>query len=275
MTRRSWIITLAALALPFQSIAAPSSFLSEGDAEAWRTFAGQVGADADAYGREMEFQLDGSLFPGGETGPSPGTSPEFVTVTVDGRPLAFADVPVREWFAPYVRSIAERGIISGYRSADGIPLGSFGPADSVTLEQVAKVALYAAGADVSSCETEIPNPSATAWAVLFVTCAQQSQWSAYSDSTVDVTRPATRAEVVATVLQAFAVQTGNIGGETFTDVGSSTLYAAAIERAAKDGIVNGYADAAGHPTGAFGPDDAVNRAEFAKIVTLALEVYGE
>ena len=52
------------------------------------------------------------------------------------------------------------------------------------------------------------------------------------------------------------------------------LAANAIETAANDGIVSGYADAEGNATGLFKPLDFVNRAEVAKMITLALQVYG-
>jgi hypothetical protein len=51
--------------------------------------------------------------------------------------------------------------------------------------------------------------------------------------------------------------------------------AASIEQARADGIVSGYNDDDGNPTGFFGPDDAVTRAEFAKMVVLAIQVYGD
>jgi len=267
----------AALAVPLSSIAAADVFPKEEDVAAWESMLVESETDTAAVEAEVEFQSEAELFPavGTGSGSSSSSPDEFVSVRVDGRLLVFSDVPLREWFAPYVRTIAELGIISGYRDAAGVPLGMFGPADPVTLEQVAKVLLYASGKDGEGCAGELVNATASAWAKQFILCAEQSQWSVYSDGAADVTRNATRAEVIATVLQAFGVQTGNTTGDVFTDVGSSTLYAAAIERAQKDGIVNGYTNEDGSPKGIFGPDDRVKRAEFAKMVTIALEVYGK
>ena len=278
MAIRPWHLAVLTLALPTSAFAAASSFLSAGDMDAWSGIVGDIAAEADAQGKDILFQGSADLFPQTGTG-AEAASEEFVTVKVDGRTVVFSDVPTRQWFAPYVRSIAELGIISGYRDAAGMPLGKFGPADSVTLEQVLKVVVYASGKDPSSCKGTgtggLLNTTASEWAKPFVTCAEEYQWSVFSDGSVDTQRGATRAEVIATVLQAFGVQTGNVSGDVFTDVGSATLYASAIEKAQKDGIVNGYADAQGNMTGIFGPDDTVKRAEFAKMVTIALEVYAK
>ncbi len=278
MAIRPWHLAVLTLAVPTSAFAAAFSFLSAGDADAWSGAAAGIVDEVDALGRDIQFQGSTELFPQTGTGAEP-VSDEFVTVKVDGKTVVFSDVPTREWFAPYVRSIAELGIISGYRDAAGVPLGTFGPADSVTLEQVLKVVVYASGKDPSSCKGTgtggLLNTTASDWAKPFVTCAEEYQWSVFSDGSVDTKRGATRAEVIATVLQAFGVQTGNVSGDIFADVGSSTLYASAIERAQKDGIVNGYTDAQGNATRMFGPDDTVKRAEFAKMVTIALEVYAK
>lgn len=273
MTFRPWVAAACLGLCPLTAVAASGAFLQGTDLDAWsQSLDASDGTLSDAEA-EMRFQGASDLFPATGTGSEP--QEEFVTVRVDGRDVRFGDVPVRAWFAPYVRTIAELGIISGYRDAAGVPLGAFGPADAVTLEQMTKVLLYASGKDPQSCGGELLNQAVSAWARQFILCAEQAQWSVFSDGSVQAGRGATRAEVAASVLQAFGVQTGNTSGDVFADVGSATLYAAAIERAKSDGIVAGYADADGKPTGFFGPDDPVNRAEFAKMVTIALQVYGK
>lgn len=273
------MIALCAAALPLPVFAASGAFLNPSDLDAWEGMTTDTQVETSAVEADMQFEDAKELFPKVETGTGAAQpESEFVMVRIDGRMMAFTDVPVREWFGPYVRAIAELGLISGYRDAQNVPLGLFGPADPVTLEQVTKVLLYATGTDPSACATgtgTLLNATATAWAKPFVFCAEQKQWSVFSDGSVQVTRNATRAEVIATVLQAFGIQTGNVSGDIFKDVGSATLYAAAIERAQNDGVVSGYTDASGEPTGFFGPDDTVKRAEFAKMITIALELYGK
>ena len=207
----------------------------------------------------------------------PVTESGSLTVTIDGAPLTLRDIPRGAWFAPYVRSGAELGIIGGYRDAAGTPTGLFGPGDKVTVAELAKLAVLAGGVPPSSCTTPSKNPAAKdSWFAQVLACAEQRKWALYGDATVDPLRPATRAEVVVTLLQAMHADIAPLPGSTgpFDDVTSSTQYASAIARAKRDGIVSGYSDASGAPTGLFGPKDGVTRAEAAKMTILSLQTYG-
>lgn len=198
----------------------------------------------------------------------------FLEVRVGRTTMLFVDISRDEWFAPYVREIAERGIVSGYRDAAGNPTGSYGPADTVTVGQLAKIAVEASASGSLLCGGSPLNATASGgWMAPFVQCAEQRGWSLFADGTVDVSRPAARGEVVVTMLQALNVPPEERTGEEFTDVTFQTSFGAFIEQAKRDGIVSGYTDEFGQPTGAFGPADSVTRAEIAKIVTLALQIY--
>ena len=208
--------------------------------------------------------------------PDYSQSETHVTIKVDGVPVVLDDVPVFEWFAAYVRDAAARNIISGYRSTNGLPSGKFGPADSVTIEQLAKMAVLAAKLDPYSCAAELQNTAAIGkWSQRYIGCAEEAGWAVFSDGTVDISRSATRQEVVVTVLQAFGARISPRSGTVFDDVGTSSTFGAAIETAANAGIVSGYSDQFGNPTGRFGPEDSVNRAETAKIFSLGFQVFGE
>lgn len=232
----------------------------------------QMESSLTVEGQKILFPIDQSLEDGRRQGNTEGG--DTVVIVVDGYPVALKDVPLDQWFAPYVRDVAERGLISGYRSAKGVPLGLYGPADSVTVEQLAKLAVEAGKIDLSSCEGTLKNVSAVdRWSDDYVLCAETLNWAVYSDGSVDVTRPATRAEVVVTVLQAFGRKIGERKGSIFTDVDSSTEFGAAIETASEDHLVTGFTDAQGRSTRKFGPTNPVNRAEAAKIFSLAFQLY--
>jgi len=204
--------------------------------------------------------------------------PVFLTVRVEDFPVVLKDVPKVEWFAPYVRDTAERGILAGYRDVNGLPTGQFGPADHLTIEQLAKIAVVAAGIDTAACAGSgvLKNSSAVdRWSAPYILCAETNGWAVFSDGSVPVRKLASRSEVVVTLLQAFSLPVSGETSQRFSDVGASTEFAAAIERAAQDGIVAGYTDVQGNPTGTFGPADPVLRAEMAKIVSLALQLYGK
>lgn len=201
----------------------------------------------------------------------------FVSVNVEGKLLVLRDVPRSSWFASYVREIAEQGIVSGYRDSEGRPTGLFGPSDSVTVEQMAKVMIYAAARLEDECASKQPMnlTSSGTWSSPFISCAEKHDWVVFSDATVDLHRPATRSEVVMTLIQAFAIEPAPRTGSGFTDITLSTQFGGAIEQAQRDGVVSGYTDESGMPTGLFGPEDPVTRAEFAKIVTLGLQTYAK
>lgn len=202
-------------------------------------------------------------------------NPTFLTARVDGVPVIFRDVPKVAWFAPYVRDVTEQGIVSGYREADGTLKGLFGPADSLTIEQLAKIAVQVAKVDLSACGSVLKNTAVKgSWSEAYIRCAEQRGWAVYADGSVDALRLARRAEVVATLLQALGVKIEQRTGGIFTDVDSSVEFAAAVEMAAKAGVIAGDSDAQGNATGTFRPIDPVNRAEVAKIITMALQVYG-
>ncbi len=198
---------------------------------------------------------------------------KFVSVPVNGKPVVLFDVPLSAWFSTYVYEVAKRGIIVGYRGTDGAPSGQFGPENPVTLAELAKIALAVAGLNADPAVSKIAHSSAAGWNIPYIAAAESRDWLAYLDPLVDVNRPATRGEVLATLLQALDIPLRWPKGTLFSDVTRRTLYASAIETAARDGIVSGTTASGVTMLPAFGPSASINRAEFSKIITLAMEKY--
>ena len=90
----------------------------------------------------------------------------------------------------------------------------------------------------------------------------------------DVHSPATRGEVVQTILEVLGFPITKTLS-TFSDVPPSHPHSAAIALAAFAGFVEGDRGPDGQPLNRFRPDDNINRAEVAKIIALAAEVVGE
>jgi hypothetical protein len=201
----------------------------------------------------------------------------FVTVTVDGNDVVYTDVPQEAWFAPHVFEMVKTGVLSGYRDASGNPNGFFGPENSVTIGELAKLAHKIAGIDEREAAGVTPsNPKArNAWFSPFMASAEWRDWLVFQDARLDPLRPATRGEIVVTYLQALDVRLRWPTGKAFKDVGRRTKYAAAIETAAADKVISGYTDASGNPTGDFGPGNSVTRAEIAKMSSLFIAKYRE
>lgn len=200
----------------------------------------------------------------------------YVNILVNGVQIVFDDVPMAEWFATYVHAALRTGIMSGYRDMEGKLTGKFGPGDHVTLSQLAKVAHEVAAIDELKDRTLPENLRARdTWFSDYYASAERLDWLVYRNVRDDPERPATRSEVVCTLLQVLDVERVWPTGERFTDVRRKTPYADCIETAARDGLITGDVDASGIAIGSFGPERPINRAEFSKMLSIAMSLYGE
>lgn len=202
---------------------------------------------------------------------------EFVVISVDGADVTLYDVPQDAWFSAFVFGAARRNVIGGYRDEAGNPNGQFGPGNNVTLAELAKIAHRLSGISEEAFIGVNPeNAGALAqWFSPFIASAESRGWLVYQDTSIDPLRPATRAEVIATFLQALDVQAKWPKAQMFTDVTLRTRYAGAVETAAADGIVEGRTDERGKPLNLFAPNDPVNRAEIAKMIDNVFRIYME
>ncbi len=189
---------------------------------------------------------------------------------VDGKALTFTDVAMNEWYAPFIFNAVKTNMMSGYNSANGEANGLFGPGDTVSLAQLAKVAHRLAGIDETSFRGTPMNTAANGqWFSSFYLSAERLSWVVFRNPRENPNRPATRAEVIATLLQALDVERVWPKGDLFRDVTPTTPYADVIETAALDGLVSIDAN------GTFAPERAINRAELAKLLMTAVELYKE
>ena len=194
---------------------------------------------------------------------------KYVTILDDGKNIVLDDAPIDAWFAPYVHTVAKTGIMSGYRDASGNYTGKFGPANPVSIAQLVKVAHEVAGINETETRGTPRNTRAHGtWFEQYYVSAEQQYWQVFQDSRMDPGRNATRAEVITTILQAMDVPRLWPRGEFFSDVTPLTKYSSSIETAAIDGIIS-------TDSGTFRPNDSINRAELAKIISLAIEMYIE
>lgn len=187
----------------------------------------------------------------------------------------FRDVPTDAWFYRYVSPVARWGIASGYSDGAGKPTGEFGPGKTVTVGEILKMALRSAQVDETTC-TGTPGwaQAEKHWARPFVLCAQQRNVRLLT-STPDLNRPATRADVLSVIFDAFGDNVPPLFSP-FKDAAGHPLEADIAYGAALK-MVSGDKDARGNPTGTFRPNDPVKRAEAAKILyeRLRVEVMGE
>ncbi|TSC57100.1 MAG: S-layer domain-containing protein [Candidatus Peregrinibacteria bacterium Greene0416_62] len=195
---------------------------------------------------------------------------EFITVSIGNEQVTFDDVKTREWFATSVSTAIRTGIMSGYKGTDGKLTGKFGPSDTVTLAQLAKVAHRLAGIDETKDRTLAENERARGtWFADVYASAERNHWLAYQSIRENPERSATRSEVVCTLLQALDIPRLWAKGKLFSDVTTFTPYADCIETAAADKLITG------DDAGTFRPESPINRAELSKILTTAMSIYGE
>jgi hypothetical protein len=200
---------------------------------------------------------------------------KYLTIVADGKDVQLQDVLQKDWFSTYVFEAAKRDILSGYRDEKGDPTGTFGPGNSVTVAELTKIAHRMAGIDEASFKNTAPKNGSGAgqWFSPFLASSENRGWIIYADGTIDPVRPATRGEVMVTLMQAFEIPLAWQKGNVFTDVPVTHRYAAAIETAAKAEVIAGRTDQDGKSTGLFDPEAPITRAEIAKIITTMLDTY--
>lgn len=194
-------------------------------------------------------------------------SNENVTIVVEDVPIEFSDVGLNEWFAPYIAKVARGGMLNGYTNANGELNGKFGPNDYVDLAQLAKVAHKITGIDEKAARASVQNERAKGqWFEQYFASAEQNYWLAFITKFDNPGRNVTRAEVIGTFMQALDKERIWPSGNVYTDVSVFSKYADSIEIAARDGLLDTTQTT-------FRPNDPINRAELAKIISKVIEVY--
>lgn len=183
-----------------------------------------------------------------------------VTATADGKTQVFTDVYTDDWFGSYVKKLVELNIFGGYADKEGKPLNLYGPADSITLGQLAKVATILRNKNDFD-----PKPTGDEWFKPYIGAMLAYDASVFTGD-IDPLTKATRGQVIHTILEALGIPLTKVG-VGYSDVPADHPYIQAIATASSLGIVSGDA---GQDT--FRPDDSVNRAEVAKMVVLALSL---
>ncbi|MEK7590631.1 MAG: S-layer homology domain-containing protein [Patescibacteria group bacterium] len=203
---------------------------------------------------------------------NPDPEDDSIGVSIGGETVFFTDVPQSAWYATYIFDAAKTGIISGYNDESGQPLGRFGPENPVTIAEIAKIAHKLAGINERGAGRPENAAAENQWYASYIASAERLDWLLFQDTALELNRPATRGEVIVTLLQALDLPLEWPKGDLFSDVHRRTTYAAAIETAARAEIVAGSLPEGSAGLPQFRPTAPINRAEIAKIVTILMEV---
>ena len=183
----------------------------------------------------------------------------------------FTDVSDKDWFQPYVTSLAEWNIVSGYRDAKGHQNGTFKPQNRVTVAEALKMAIEAARIDQSLCTgTPIHTAAKGHWAQIYVACGEKLKLRILQNSELELDRPATRGEIIAIVADTFGDKAPGMYSD-FKDT-THTPYESDIAYAALRGIVSGDKNADGTSMHTFRPNAKINRAEVSKVIYERLKI---
>jgi len=171
------------------------------------------------------------------------------------------------WYSDFVLRMVERKIVSGYADTNGNPLGEYRPNNFVSVGEILKIALLGAGhVIVEYPDMEYPESVKDHWARDYFTLAKNMSFDIAS-SDLDITRNATRAEVIRIMFEAAEVTVPAATKRYYEDVPLTHEFYNDIAYATELGLVSG--DGTGNT---FRPDAPVNRAEVAKIMNNVLDL---
>ncbi|MEK7563274.1 MAG: S-layer homology domain-containing protein, partial [Patescibacteria group bacterium] len=161
------------------------------------------------------------------------------------------------------------------KDEDGTPTGEFGVANAVTVAEALKMAMEAAGIDLTGVPPPRNNSAQNTWASSYVAKAEELHLPVVVPER-NVHESATRGEVIAMILHALTIPIGvqedRVRG-MFTDIPDNHPYRREILSAFVFGIIQGDTDAEGNPADTFRPDDPINRAEISKVIALVKEAF--
>ncbi len=208
-----------------------------------------------------------------------GVTAEDLTEAADEVTADVAEEPVNDyvdhWAESYIATIMELGI------AEGVSENKFAPDTTITRVELTKMVVNAAGYEVPDVaeETSFSDVDLDAWYAPYVEVAEdEGLVEGYSDGTFGVAEEVNRAEALKILLESTLGEEivldetqsvlANFGLEEnpFTDFDTSAWYAKYVLYALNHEIVAGYGD------GKFGPDNSITRAEFSKVLVLAMEL---
>ncbi|MCP4179691.1 MAG: S-layer homology domain-containing protein, partial [bacterium] len=183
----------------------------------------------------------------------------------------FEDVPVNKWFTEYVLEAYYNGVINGYKDREGNFLYKYGPADSVTIAEVAKIFTSSIGALVPDATDKVPEEYKKHWGAKWINWLIDHEYY-LTQYNKNPDRPATREEVLRFTLEFFYDLTGMKEFLETNEVHSLMNYTLPdIDTKNKIYIQIGYDFKIidDHDDGYFRPTDYINRAEIVKILERA------
>ncbi|HZJ91109.1 MAG TPA: S-layer homology domain-containing protein [Oscillospiraceae bacterium] len=175
--------------------------------------------------------------------------------------IPFSDVKESDWACAYIMNLYEKGIIKGY------PDGTFRPNHEISRQHAAKMITLGAGLKYQGKKADFPDVDPNGEMSPYIAAlVEKGAIRGYPDGTFRPTQSITRGQIAQIVAKAFDLKMGKLPAN-FKDLpaGEAGNY---IKILASNGIVKGYSD------GTFRPQGVTTRAQFCKILTIAMAVSG-
>jgi hypothetical protein len=173
--------------------------------------------------------------------------------------FAFTDVDSSHWASADIEKLSNKGYISGYED------GSFAPSNFITRAEFVTIINKVKNVSATSGKT-FPDVSTDAWYANEIDKAVTAGFiTGYDNGTVRPDACISRAEVAVVCYKAWNLSPE--GTLNFTDSDSIGSWAQSqVATLVSKNVLSGYED------GSFRPDDAITRAEVAKVVSRLLEM---
>ena len=180
-------------------------------------------------------------------------------VKVDVRESSFEDVPKTHWAYQMIEDLNARGMMIGY------PDGSFRPSRELTRAEAAKLFVEALELEsVEEAKRDFFDVKDNHWAKVYIDAASEANIIVgFKDGSYKPDKAVTRAEFAIMANRAYKLGRGDVK-VNLTDLEQAWYYEPVMSLASH-GIINGYKD------NTFRPENNINRAEAAKIISLLLD----
>ncbi len=186
--------------------------------------------------------------------------------------IPFLDVGAEAWFLNAVKFLKEKGWAEGYKDEAGEETGLYRPETYVTKAEITKMVLEASGIStdklIKKRSLKPYNPfAASHWAKRIIGYAEKSEYDMWS-LWPNPNKKALRGEVIRLIFEIFKIDPPySFAKSSFSDVNKTSNNFRYIEYAKNLGIISGYGD------GTFKEKEPIRRAEAAKILKNAFEIF--
>ncbi|GEM_PF-1280250 len=189
-----------------------------------------------------------------------------------GNPInIFSDIQ-KHWAEDNIRKLAADCKVTGYKDASGKLLNLFKPDNNISRAELLTILIKCKFGDSVAAADKAPfkDVPTSNWAAVYIQKGvAEGIVKGYVDGTFKPDQTATRAEALKMIVRVWMTDSDLNAAKvstSCTDVNQEMWYARYFNLALDKGIITGYLDTYGKPTGKCGPEGMVTRAESAKMI---------